>query len=86
MLSQVGGKLREVQNQHRLKRTIFKAGWKTRSNKPNYFRRTEPDRNLFFRLKTSKSKKYDRLQKKINKRRTRMRLRSRNQFHKRKYS
>ena len=86
MHSQVGGKLREVQNQHKLKKTIFKAGWKTRVNQPNYFRRTEPDRKLFFRFRSANGKRYDKLQKTINKRRAKMRLRGRNQFHKRKYT
>ena len=82
----IGGKLKEVQNQHKLKKTILKAGWRTRVNQPNYFRRTEPDKTLFFRFRSANGKRYDKLQKKINKRRTKMRLRGRNQFHKRKYT
>ena len=82
----IGGKLKEVQNQHKLKKTILKSGWKTRNNQPNYFRKTEPDRTLFFRFRSANGKRYDKLQKKINKRRAKMRLRGRNQFHKRKYT
>ena len=83
---QIGGKLKEVRNQHKLKRTILGAGWRTRNNQPNYFRRTEPDRTLFFRFRSSNGKRYDKLQKKINRKRAKMRLRGRNQFHKRKYT
>jgi hypothetical protein len=83
---QIGGKLKEVRNQHKLKKTIWGGGLRTRNNQPNYFRRTEPDRTLFFRFRSANGKRYDKLQKKINKKRAKMRLRGRNQFHKRKYT
>ena len=84
--AQIAGKLKEVQNQKKLNKTIFKAGWKIRKNQPNYFKRTEPDRTLFFRHRTNNAKRIDRIQKRINKKRAKLRLRGRNQFHKRKYT
>lgn len=83
---QIGGKLKEVRNQHKLKKTIWGKGFRTRTNQPNYFRRTEPDRTLFFRFRSPNGKRYDKLQKKINRKRAKMRLRGRNKFHKRKYT
>ena len=82
----VGGRLREAHNQRRLKRQIFKSGWKERRWQPHHLKRIELDRKLFFRHRTVNERKRERIQRKINRKRERIRLRGRNRFHKRKYT
>lgn len=82
----VGGRLREAQNQKTLRRTILKSGWKERKWQPNHLKHIELDRKLFFRHRTNNAKQKEIIQRNINKKRERKRLRQRNQFHKRKYT
>lgn len=81
----VGGRLKEVQNQRKLRRTIFHSGWTERKWQPNHLKHIEPERKLFFRHRTTNAKKKELIQRRINKKRERWRLRQRNKFHKRKY-
>ena len=82
----VGGRMKEIKNQRILRRTIFKSGWKDRKWQPNHLKKIELDRKLFFRHRTNNERQKEIIQRKINRKRERIRMRVRNQFHKRKYT
>lgn len=84
-LAQIGGKVREVKNQTKLKRHIRRSGWVDRKWVPNKLKVIEPQRKLFFRYRTSNSKIKEKIQKDINRKRIRRRIRGNDVFHKRKY-
>ena len=83
--SQIGGRLREKANQHKLRRHIYWSGWPDRKWVPNKLRRIELDRKIFYRYVTRNGRIKERIQRKINKDRARRRMRSRNSFSRRKY-
>jgi hypothetical protein len=83
--AQIGGKIKEVQNQKRLKRHIKRSGWVERKWVPNKLKVVEPQRKLFFRYKTSNSKIKEKIQKDINRKRIRRRIRGNDVFYKKKY-
>ena len=83
--AQIGGRVKEVQNQKRLKRHIRRSSWVDRKWVPNKLKVVEPQKKLFFRHRTSNSKIKDKLQKDINRKRSRRRIRGNDVFHKRKY-
>jgi hypothetical protein len=82
---QIGGKLRETKNQRKLAKHIRRSGWVERKWVPNKLKIIEPDRKLFKRYRTTNSKIKDKLQRDINYRRTKRRIRGNDVFHKRKY-
>jgi len=83
--SQIGGRVREVKNQKKLKMDIRKSGWKYRKWEPNRLKVIESEKKLFYRYRTNNQKEKEKIQKKINKRRYRLLIRNRNSFTKRKY-
>ena len=83
--SQIGGRVREVQNQKKLKIRIRKSGWKYRKWEPNRLKVIESEKKLFYRHRTNNQKEKEKIQRKINKKRYRLLMRNRNSFTKRKY-
>jgi len=83
--SQIGGRVREVQNQKKLKIRIRKSGWHYRKWEPNRLKVVESEKKLFYRHRTNNQKEKEKIQRKINKKRYRLLMRNRNSFTKRKY-
>ena len=83
--SQIGGRVREVKNQKKLKIHIRKSGWCYRKWEPNRLKVVESEKKLFYRHRTNNQKEKEKIQKKINKRRYRLLMCNRNSFTKRKY-
>lgn len=82
---QTGGRFKETKNQKKLAKYIRRNGWQERSWVPNKLKIVESDKKLFKRYRTSNSKIKDKIQRDINYRRAKKRIRGNDVFHKRKY-
>ena len=83
--AQIGGRFKEIRNQKKLAKHIKRGGWVIRPWVPNQLKTIEIERKLFTRYRTNNSKFKEKIQKNINLRRNRKRIRGNDVFYKKKY-